>query len=175
MRSPASSGDGSIVSLASVSRWEERAAEDRRLGRQVGTAEADRRLLDLLLDSEDMAVSQAAADAVLERDDASGLRLYSSSASKSATSSWRSYVCWPWPCLSGSCDGRRSRRYLRSSACRYRSVTRRWTSRAPGAATRLNHRTGREKALTVSVTSPLASCSTKKSSSPDSGWPSRVP
>ncbi len=76
MRSPASWGDGSIVSLASVSRWEERAAEARRLGRQVGTAQADRRLLDLLLDSEDTAVSQAAADAVLERDDASGLRLY---------------------------------------------------------------------------------------------------
>jgi hypothetical protein len=59
-----------------VSTWEERAAEARRLGRQVRTADADRRLLDLLLDSEDTAVSQAAADAVLEQDGASRLRLY---------------------------------------------------------------------------------------------------
>ena len=59
-----------------MSTWEERAAEAGRLGRRVGSADADRRLLDLLLDAEDTAVSQAAADAVLAQDDARGLRLY---------------------------------------------------------------------------------------------------
>ncbi len=67
---------GAGVSLAPVSTWQERAAGARRLGRQARTADTDRRLLDLLLDNEDTAVSQAAADAVLERDDDSGLRLY---------------------------------------------------------------------------------------------------
>ncbi len=59
-----------------MSGWEERAAEAESLGRHAGTADADRRLLALLLDSEDTAVSQAAADALLERDDLTGLRLY---------------------------------------------------------------------------------------------------
>lgn len=59
-----------------MSTWEERAAEASRLGRDLGTADADRRLLDLLLDDENTAVSQAAADAVLAQDDARGLRLY---------------------------------------------------------------------------------------------------
>ncbi|MDP9434931.1 MAG: hypothetical protein M3P93_06960 [Actinomycetota bacterium] len=59
-----------------MSTWEERAAEARRLGRQVRSADADRRLLDLLLDSDNTAVSQAAADALLEQDDARGLRVY---------------------------------------------------------------------------------------------------
>jgi hypothetical protein len=59
-----------------MSTWEERAAEAGRLGRHLGTADADRRLLDLLLDGENTAVSQSAADAVLAQDDARGLRLY---------------------------------------------------------------------------------------------------
>ncbi len=59
-----------------MSTWEERAAEAGRLGRQVGTADADSRLLDLLLDGENTAVSQAAAVAVLAQDEAQGLRLY---------------------------------------------------------------------------------------------------
>ena len=59
-----------------MSTWEERAAEAGRLGQQLGTADADRRLLELLLDDEDTAVSQAAADAVLGQADARGLRLY---------------------------------------------------------------------------------------------------
>jgi hypothetical protein len=59
-----------------VSGWETRAAEAKSLGRHAGTADADHRLLALLLDSEDTAVSQAAADALLERDDLTGLRLY---------------------------------------------------------------------------------------------------
>ena len=42
----------------------------------MGTADADRRLLDLLLDSENTAVSEAAADALLEHEDARALRLY---------------------------------------------------------------------------------------------------
>ena len=59
-----------------MSTWEERAAEAGRLGRQVGAADADRRLLDLLLDGENTAVSQAAADAVLAQHDPGSLRLY---------------------------------------------------------------------------------------------------
>jgi hypothetical protein len=59
-----------------VATREERAAEAGRLGRQIGTADADHRLLDLLLDREDTAVSQAAANAVLGQDDARGVRLY---------------------------------------------------------------------------------------------------
>jgi hypothetical protein len=59
-----------------MSTWEARAAEAGRLGQHLGTADADRRLLELLLDDENTAVSQAAADAVLGQADARGLRLY---------------------------------------------------------------------------------------------------
>ena len=59
-----------------MSDWEERAAEARRLARQVETADTDRRLLDLLLDHEDTGVSTAAADVLLRQGDDRGLRLY---------------------------------------------------------------------------------------------------
>ena len=59
-----------------MSSWEDRATEAEHLAPQAGTADADARLLALLLDPEDTAVSTAAADALLAREDVAGLRLY---------------------------------------------------------------------------------------------------
>jgi hypothetical protein len=59
-----------------VDGWEERAAEARLLASDAGAGDVDGRLLALLLDPENTAVSQAAADALLARQDGLGLRLY---------------------------------------------------------------------------------------------------
>ena len=56
--------------------WQERAAEAAALSAHAGEPQADLRLMTLLLDSEDTAVSQAAAEHLLSRGDAAGLRLF---------------------------------------------------------------------------------------------------
>ncbi len=56
--------------------WEQRAAEAGELATRLGQPEVDARLLELLLDVEDTAVSQAAADPLLARRDVAGLGLY---------------------------------------------------------------------------------------------------
>lgn len=58
--------------------WEQRAAEAEAIASEAGSPDVDARLLSLLLDPHDSAVSQAAADALLARADAAGLRLYAS-------------------------------------------------------------------------------------------------
>jgi hypothetical protein len=64
------------LTLGCVDGWEERAAEARRLAHEVGQDDADSRLLALLLDRDDTSVSQSAAEALLDRRDRLGLRLY---------------------------------------------------------------------------------------------------
>ena len=64
--------------------WEERAAEAESLAPRAGTADANARLLALLLDPEDTAVSTAAADALLARVDAVGVRLLTSAFGQAA-------------------------------------------------------------------------------------------
>jgi hypothetical protein len=59
-----------------MNNWQERSAEAQRLGPLAGNGHVDERLLELLLDPQDTAVSQAAADALLARRDVPGLRLY---------------------------------------------------------------------------------------------------
>ena len=67
-----------------MSSREDRAAEAEQLAPKAGTAAADPRLLALLLDQEDTAVSTAAADALLARQDVAGLRLYTSAFGQAA-------------------------------------------------------------------------------------------
>lgn len=67
-----------------MSGWEARVLEAEQLAPEAGTADADARLLALLLDPEDTAVSAAAADALLAREDAVGLRLYTSAFGQAA-------------------------------------------------------------------------------------------
>lgn len=69
---------GTQPALASlpVSTWEERAAEAPQLLRQLGSADVDVKLLDLLLDPEDTAVTQAVAEGLLGQDNTTGLRLF---------------------------------------------------------------------------------------------------
>ena len=56
--------------------WQERSAEAATLAARAGEAEPGARLVALLLDPEDTAVSQAAAEALLARRDTAGLRLF---------------------------------------------------------------------------------------------------
>ena len=56
--------------------WQEQSSEAATLAARAGVAEADARLMALLLDPDDTAVSQAAAEALLARRDAAGLRLF---------------------------------------------------------------------------------------------------
>lgn len=56
--------------------WHERAEEAAALAKLAGTASTGSRLLALLLDPEDSAVSQAAAAPLLARRDVTGLRLF---------------------------------------------------------------------------------------------------
>lgn len=56
--------------------WQGRAAEAVALAAHAGQPHADLRLMTLLLDPEDTAVSQAAAEHLLARGDATGLRLF---------------------------------------------------------------------------------------------------
>ena len=56
--------------------WQERAAEAVALAAHAGQPHADLRLMTLLLDPEDTAVSQAAAEHLLARGDSTGLRLF---------------------------------------------------------------------------------------------------
>lgn len=56
--------------------WEERCREAERLAPCAGDPEVDKRLIALLLDPENTAVSQAAADPLLARRDIRGLAVY---------------------------------------------------------------------------------------------------
>ena len=56
--------------------WQERSAEAATLAARAGEAEPGARLVALLLDPEDTAVSTAAAEALLARRDTAGLRLF---------------------------------------------------------------------------------------------------
>jgi hypothetical protein len=56
--------------------WEQRVAEAGELATQAGRPDVDGRLVDLLLDPEDTAVSHAAAEPLLARADLTGLRLF---------------------------------------------------------------------------------------------------
>ena len=67
-----------------MSSWQGRAAEAERLASQAGTANTDARLLALLLDAENTAVSTAAADALLAREDAKSVRVYASAFGQAA-------------------------------------------------------------------------------------------
>ncbi len=56
--------------------WEQRIAEAGELAPQAWRSDVDARLVELLLDPEDTAVSQAAADGLLARGALTGLRLF---------------------------------------------------------------------------------------------------
>lgn len=68
--------DREALLLARSPSYEDRATAATRLAPCAGVPEADHVLLDLLLDREDTAVSQAAADGLLARRDSAGVRLY---------------------------------------------------------------------------------------------------
>ncbi len=62
--------------IVAVEAWEQRCEEAVRLAPRAGEPDIAGRLLTLLLDPEDTAVSQAAGDALLSRRDGTGLALF---------------------------------------------------------------------------------------------------